>query len=80
MQTPLQTVPVQALRNARFVERIAHGLNRTSFIIAASKHLLMARVRGSSDFGRFDRSLGRAAMATVRPQNYETRTRNETYA
>jgi hypothetical protein len=29
MQTPHQTVPVQDLRNARFVERIAHGRPNT---------------------------------------------------
>jgi hypothetical protein len=30
MQTPLQTIPVQDLRNARFVERIAHGRPKTT--------------------------------------------------
>ena len=30
MQTPHQTVSVQALRNARFVERIAHGRTKNS--------------------------------------------------
>ena len=31
MQTPHQTVPVQDLRNARFVERIAHGRPKFPF-------------------------------------------------
>jgi hypothetical protein len=76
MQTPLQTVPVQALRNTRFVERIALGPNRTPFQL----DLQNGSVRSGQIPSTFDVcSLVGAAMAII-PQKHQTKTRSENYA
>ena len=48
MQTPLQTLIVQALRNARFVERIARGRRKPSDIPIPERQLADWRVRDAA--------------------------------
>jgi hypothetical protein len=56
MQAPRQTFVVQALRNTRFVERIARGRRKPSDIPIRKRRLAGAKVRGAAACGEHARS------------------------
>jgi hypothetical protein len=74
MQTPLQTVPVQALRSTRFVERIALGPNRIPFLF----DLQGGSVRAAPIPSTFDVCSPVGAAMAIIPKKHQTKTRRRT--